>query len=73
MSWMQREPQLVEVCGGAWWEMKAFPPEAESEHRSVVQFPRALIREPPLKKHTSRQPMRRCPDTHTGPAYMSRC
>lgn len=54
---------------GAWWEMEAFLPAAVSEHRSVVRFPRALIRQPPLRKHTCRQPMRRCPAAHTGPAY----
>lgn len=60
-SWMR--------CEGAWWEMKAFLPAAVLEHRSIVKFPRALIREPPLRKHTCRQPMRHCPATHTGPAY----
>lgn len=49
--------------------MKAFLPAAVLEHRSIVKFPRALIREPPLRKHTCRQPMRHCPATHTGPAY----
>ena len=54
---------------GAWWEMEASLPAAVLEHRSVVRFPRALIREPPLRKHTCRQPMRHCPAAHTGPAY----
>lgn len=54
---------------GAWWEMEASLPAAVLDHRSVVRFPWALIREPPLRKHTCRQPMRRCPAAHTGPAY----
>ena len=57
------------VARGAWWEMEAVAPAAVLEHRSVVRFTRALIREPPLRKHTCRQPMRRCHATHTGPAY----
>lgn len=49
--------------------MEALLPAAVLEHRSVVWFPGALIRETPLRKHTCWQPMRRCPAAHTGPAY----
>lgn len=35
---------------GAWWEMEALLPAAVLEHKTVVWFPRALIREPPLTK-----------------------
>lgn len=54
---------------GAWLEMEAFPPTAALEPESVVQLPWALIREPPLRKHTCQQPMKYCPPAHTGPAY----
>ncbi|CAJ1059235.1 Hypothetical predicted protein [Xyrichtys novacula] len=49
--------------------MEALLPADTLEHESLVRFPGALIRQPPLRKHTSRQPMRRCPATHAGPAY----
>lgn len=65
---MQHEPQLDEVWGGMMGDEGL---SACSRVRAQVysHFPRALIREPPLRKHTCRQPTRHCPATHTGPAY----
>lgn len=60
-SWVRCERGMMGDGGLSAWG-RAGP-------RSVVQFPRVLISEPPLRKHTCRQPMRRCPATHTGPAH----